>query len=385
MFKPQFIHLSQLWNGLYCIVLYCIVLYCIVLYFSPSLSTCHSCGVDCTILYCIVLYCIVLYFSPSLSTCPSCGVDCTMLYCIVLYCISAPVYPPVTAVEWIVLYCTVLYFSPSLSTCHSCVLYCIVFQPQFIHLSQLWSGLYYIVLYCISAPVYPPVIAVYCIVLYFSPSLSTCHSCGVDCTILYCIVLYFSPSLSTCHSCVLYCIVLYCISAPVYPPVTAVEWIVLYCIVLYFSPSLSTCPSCGVGSRMRWFCSVFSATSWPVWSHSAGYVTNRLPCGGAGAEGVLAPLQGSNFAHKCISTIPIGAPIYIWPRAALPPALPLRLRIRHERQRKGECCIMQFPYISHDGWLFDDTLNTFVLISCDLVLQHNDGDIYHKNSLASRN
>ena len=28
-------------------------------------------------------------------------------------------------------------------------------------------------------------------------------------------------------------------------------------------------------------------------------------------------------SYKCISTTPIGVPIYIWPRAAIPPALPV--------------------------------------------------------------
>ena len=36
---------------------------------------------------------------------------------------------------------------------------------------------------------------------------------------------------------------------------------------------------------------------------------------GGGVEGAQ-PLQG----RKCISTTPIGVPIYIWPRAAIPPA-----------------------------------------------------------------
>ena len=30
--------------------------------------------------------------------------------------------------------------------------------------------------------------------------------------------------------------------------------------------------------------------------------------------------MGSSFARKCISTTQIGAPIYIWPPAAIPPA-----------------------------------------------------------------
>ena len=36
--------------------------------------------------------------------------------------------------------------------------------------------------------------------------------------------------------------------------------------------------------------------------------------------------RGGNFARKCISTTPIGASIYIWPRAAIPPAPPLDKR-----------------------------------------------------------
>ena len=34
--------------------------------------------------------------------------------------------------------------------------------------------------------------------------------------------------------------------------------------------------------------------------------------------------RSGNFARKCISTTPIRASIYIWPRAAIPPAPPLR-------------------------------------------------------------
>ena len=34
--------------------------------------------------------------------------------------------------------------------------------------------------------------------------------------------------------------------------------------------------------------------------------------------------RGGNFARKCISTTLMGAPIYIWPRAAIPPAPPLK-------------------------------------------------------------
>ena len=35
--------------------------------------------------------------------------------------------------------------------------------------------------------------------------------------------------------------------------------------------------------------------------------------------------RGGNFARKCISITPIGAPIYIWPKAAIPPAPPLEI------------------------------------------------------------
>ena len=38
---------------------------------------------------------------------------------------------------------------------------------------------------------------------------------------------------------------------------------------------------------------------------------------GGGEEGGL--YRGGNFARKCISTTPVGAPIYIWPRASIPP------------------------------------------------------------------
>ena len=39
--------------------------------------------------------------------------------------------------------------------------------------------------------------------------------------------------------------------------------------------------------------------------------------GGGGCEGAAI------LSCKCISTTPIGAPIYIWPRAAVPPAPPV--------------------------------------------------------------
>ena len=49
-----------------------------------------------------------------------------------------------------------------------------------------------------------------------------------------------------------------------------------------------------------------------------------LVSGGAkGGDGGGRPrrhiYRGGNFARKFISTTPIGAPIYIWPRAAIPP------------------------------------------------------------------
>ena len=61
-------------------------------------------------------------------------------------------------------------------------------------------------------------------------------------------------------------------------------------------------------------------------NHSVVSVAELLSKGGGG-EGVrpphAAPLQGRQFRPECISTTPIGAPIYIWPRAAVPPAPPL--------------------------------------------------------------
>ena len=47
---------------------------------------------------------------------------------------------------------------------------------------------------------------------------------------------------------------------------------------------------------------------------------------GVGGEGVSSPggtfTGAANSSCKCISTTPIGAPIYIWPRAAIPPSGP---------------------------------------------------------------
>ena len=49
--------------------------------------------------------------------------------------------------------------------------------------------------------------------------------------------------------------------------------------------------------------------------------------GGGGGQVSGSPrrhlYRGGNFAHKYISTTPIGAPIYICPRAAVPPSPPL--------------------------------------------------------------
>ena len=46
-----------------------------------------------------------------------------------------------------------------------------------------------------------------------------------------------------------------------------------------------------------------------------------------GGDGVAVPgrhlYSGSSFAHKCISTTPAGAPIYICTPVAIPPAPPL--------------------------------------------------------------
>ena len=48
--------------------------------------------------------------------------------------------------------------------------------------------------------------------------------------------------------------------------------------------------------------------------------------------------RGGNLACKCISTTPIGAPIYIWPRAAIPPAPPLVMnKLVHEC--KSSVCV----------------------------------------------
>ena len=44
--------------------------------------------------------------------------------------------------------------------------------------------------------------------------------------------------------------------------------------------------------------------------------------GGGGPSGRHL-YRGGNFTRKCISTTPIGAPIYIWPRTGIPPAPPL--------------------------------------------------------------
>ena len=48
-------------------------------------------------------------------------------------------------------------------------------------------------------------------------------------------------------------------------------------------------------------------------------------CGGGGGVRPDRHLfRGGNFARQCISTTPIGAPIYIWPLAAIPPAPSLK-------------------------------------------------------------
>ena len=57
----------------------------------------------------------------------------------------------------------------------------------------------------------------------------------------------------------------------------------------------------------------------------------------------------SNFARKCISTTPIRVPIYIWPWAAIPLALPcIDTGSRGVRERERNV-------------LFNDTINTFYL------------------------
>ena len=82
--------------------------------------------------------------------------------------------------------------------------------------------------------------------------------------------------------------------------------------------------------------------------------------------------RGSNFARKCISTIPIGAPIYIWPRAAIPPATPLcETNIKHHLTIEGGGKV-----------LFNDALNTFHLRLYDVGHMANDqSDSERGNSL----
>ena len=75
-----------------------------------------------------------------------------------------------------------------------------------------------------------------------------------------------------------------------------------------------------------------------------------------GTRGTVAPggtfTGGGNFARKCISTIAIGGLIYIWPRAAIPPATPLcETNIKHHLTIEG----------GGRKVLFNDALNTFYL------------------------
>ena len=58
--------------------------------------------------------------------------------------------------------------------------------------------------------------------------------------------------------------------------------------------------------------------------------SNNVPRNSGGAKGAVAEgvgrpgrhlYRGNNFARRCISTIPIGAPIYIWRLAAISPLL----------------------------------------------------------------
>ena len=57
-----------------------------------------------------------------------------------------------------------------------------------------------------------------------------------------------------------------------------------------------------------------------------------LGSGGAKVRGQHL-YRGGSFARKCISTTPIGEPIYIWPRPAMPPAPPLTLGAREDLQK----------------------------------------------------
>ena len=84
--------------------------------------------------------------------------------------------------------------------------------------------------------------------------------------------------------------------------------------------------------------------------------------------------RGGNFARKCISTIPIGAPIYIWPWAAIPPpATPLcETNIKHHLTIEG----------GGGKVLFNDALNTFYLRLYDVEHMAKDqSDSERKNSL----
>ena len=58
------------------------------------------------------------------------------------------------------------------------------------------------------------------------------------------------------------------------------------------------------------------------------YVRACVRSGGARGGGVGCTITGAAISScKCISTTPIGAPIYIWTRAAIPPAPPLCVRV----------------------------------------------------------
>ena len=120
-----------------------------------------------------------------------------------------------------------------------------LFQPQFIHLSQLWSGFQ-------DEMVLLSVLSNICeFPIYFSLSLFTCLSCEFP--------IYFSPSLFTCLSC----------EFPIYFSLSL--FTCLSCeFPICFSPSLFTCLNCGVVSRMRWYYLVFSAIFLPVWIHLPG-------------------------------------------------------------------------------------------------------------------
>ena len=60
----------------------------------------------------------------------------------------------------------------------------------------------------------------------------------------------------------------------------------------------------------------YIASVYPQWRNKRG-------CGGEGAVSLRGGGGAAISSCICISTTSVGAPIYIWPRAAIPPVPPL--------------------------------------------------------------